>query len=94
MQTLKALGAPQGQIIRLIISEAIMLSAFGAIIGLLLGELGCFAIRQAFPNLPAYAPLWAVSTAIAVSLLAGFIFSLLPARKAARLDPVLALRGR
>ena len=91
---LKALGAPQRQIIRLILSEAIMLSAFGAIIGLLLGELGCFAIRQAFPDLPAYAPLWAVSTAIAVSLLAGLIFSLLPARKAARLDPVLALTGR
>ena len=91
---LKALGAPQGQIIHLILSEAVMLSALGAIIGLLLGELGCFAIRQAFPNLPAYAPLWAVSTAIAVSLLAGFIFSLLPARQAARLDPVLALRGK
>lgn len=91
---LKALGAPQSQIIRLILSEAIMLSAFGAMIGLLLGELGCFAIRQTFPDLPAYAPLWAVTTAITVSLLAGFVFSLLPARQAARLDPVLALRGK
>ena len=91
---LKALGAPQGQIIRLIISEAIMLSALGAIIGLLLGELGCFGIRQAFPDLPAYAPLWAVLTAITVSLFAGFIFSLLPAKQAARLDPVLALSGK
>lgn len=91
---LKALGAPQRQIIQLILSEAIMLSAFGAIIGLLLGELGCFAIRQAFPDLPAYAPLWAVLTAMAVSLLAGFVFSLLPARQAARLDPVLALTGK
>ena len=91
---LKALGAPQRQIIRLILSEAIMLSAFGAIIGLLLGELGCFAIRQAFPVLPAYAPLWAVLTALAVSLSAGFVFSLLPARQAARLDPVLALTGK
>ncbi len=91
---LKALGAPQRQIIRLILSEAIMLSAFGALIGLILGELGCFAIRQAFPDLPAYAPLWAIATAITVSLLAGFVFSLLPARQAARLDPVLALRGK
>ena len=91
---LKALGAPQRLIIRLILSEAIMLSAFGAFIGLLLGELGCLAIRQAFPDLPAYAPLWAVLTAIAVSLLAGFVFSLLPARQAARLDPVLALTGK
>ncbi|MFT6927352.1 MAG: putative ABC transport system permease protein [Psychromonas sp.] len=91
---LKALGAPQRQILRLILFEAIMLSTFGAAIGLLLGELGCFAIRYAFPDLPAYAPLWAVLTAVAVSLLAGFIFSLLPARQAARLDPVLALSGK
>ena len=91
---LKALGAPQRQIIRLIITEAIMLSAFGALIGLLLGQLGCYAIRQAFPDLPAYAPLWAVFTAITVSLFAGFIFSLLPAKQAARLDPVLALSGK
>jgi len=91
---LKALGATQSLIIRLIVSEAIMLSVFGAIIGLLLGELGCLAIRQAFPDLPAYAPLWAVLTAIVISLMAGFIFSLLPARQAARLDPVLALTGK
>ncbi|MCP3848785.1 MAG: FtsX-like permease family protein [Gammaproteobacteria bacterium] len=91
---LKALGATQSLIIRLILSEAIMLSAFGTIIGLLLGELGCLLIRQAFPDLPAYAPVWAVFTAIAISLMAGFIFSLLPARQAARLDPVLALTGK
>lgn len=91
---LKALGAPQKQILHLILFEAIMLSTLGAGIGLLLGELGCFAIRQAFPDLPAYAPLWAVSTAVAVSLLAGLVFSLLPARQAARLDPVLALTGK
>ena len=91
---LKALGAPQRQILHLILFEAIMLSTLGAGIGLLLGELGCFAIRQAFPDLPAYAPLWAVSTAVAVSLLAGLVFSLLPARQAARLDPVLALTGK
>lgn len=91
---LKALGAPSRQIIHLILFEAILLSTFGALLGLLLGELGCFALRLAFPALPAYAPLWAVSTAIAVSLLCGFIFSLLPARQAARLDPVLALAGK
>lgn len=91
---LKALGAPQRQIITLFLAEAMMLSAFGAIIGLLLGELGCFGIRQAFPQLPAYAPLWAIIAAMLVSLLAGLIFSLLPARQAARLDPVLALSGK
>lgn len=91
---LKALGAPQNQIIRLIICEALMLSALGALFGFLLGELGCMGLRLAFPDLPVYAPLWAVLTAIAISLLAGLVFSLLPARKAAQLDPVLALTGQ
>ncbi len=91
---LKALGAAPRQIIILILSEAILLSALGAAAGLLLGELGNFVIRYAFPNLPAYAPLWAIFTALAVALGAGLLFSLLPARHAARLDPVLALSGR
>jgi len=91
---LKALGAPQALIIRLILFEAILLSACGAIIGLILGQLGCLAIRQLLPQLPAYAPLWAILTAVSVSLFAGLIFSLLPARQAARLDPVLALTGK
>ncbi|ABM05384.1 ABC transporter permease protein [Psychromonas ingrahamii 37] len=91
---LKALGAPSRQIVYLILFEAIMLSIFGAVLGVLLGELGCFAIRLVFPALPAYSPLWAVLTAVAVSLLAGFIFSLLPAQQAARLNPVLALTGK
>ncbi len=91
---LKALGAAPRQIILLILSEAILLSALGAGIGLLLGELGNAALRVAFPSLPAYAPLWAIVTSLAVALGAGLLFSLLPARRAARLDPVLALSGR
>lgn len=72
---LKALGAPQRQTLHLILFEAIMLSTFGAILGVLLSELGCFVIRLAFPALLAYASLWAVSTVVAFSLLPGFIFS-------------------
>ncbi len=91
---LKALGASQSQIIQLILFEAIMLSALGAISGLILGELGCYSIRLLIPDLPAYAPLWAQLTSITVSLLVGLVFSILPARQAARLDPVLALTGK
>ena len=91
---LKALGATPRQIIILIISEAILLSALGAGIGLLLGELGNATLRYAFPSLPAYAPSWAIVSSLAVALCAGLLFSLLPARRAARLDPVLALSGR
>ncbi len=91
---LKALGAAPRQIIILILCEAILLSALGAGTGLLLGELGNAALRYAFPDLPAYAPLWAIITSLTVALGAGLLFSLLPARHAAQLDPVLALSGR
>lgn len=91
---LKALGASHRQIIALILTEAVMLSALGAATGLLLGQLGSFLIRHAFPILPAYAPAWAFVTALLVALITGLLFSLVPARRAARLDPVLALSRR
>ncbi len=88
---LKALGAAQRQIIILILIEALFLSALGATVGLIVGQLGSLLIRHAFPQFPAYAPLWAIAIAIFVALLTGLLFSLLPARRAAKLDPVLAL---
>jgi putative ABC transport system permease protein len=91
---LKALGASPRQIIVLIQAEALLLSLLGAAIGLLLGQLGSLLIRQAFPDLPAYAPHWAVATALLVALVTGVLFSLMPARRAARLDPVTALSRR
>jgi putative ABC transport system permease protein len=91
---LKALGASARQILLLFLAEALLLSALGGCCGLVLGELGCWLIRQAFPILPAYAPLWIVATVFGVALVTGLLFSLLPARRAARLDPVLALSKR
>jgi putative ABC transport system permease protein len=91
---LKALGASPRQIIMLILSEAFILSSLGAIVGFSLGQLGSWSIRYAFPDLPAYAPAWAVVIALAVAVITGLLFSLMPARRAARLDPVLALSGR
>ncbi|MDH3947375.1 MAG: FtsX-like permease family protein, partial [Gammaproteobacteria bacterium] len=88
---LKALGATQRQIVILILVEALLLSALGATAGLVVGQLGSMLIRHAFPLLPAYAPNWAIATAIFVALLTGLLFSLLPARRAAKLDPVMAL---
>jgi putative ABC transport system permease protein len=91
---LKALGAAPRQIVSLILTEAVMLSAIGASVGLLLGQLGSFFIRRAFPILPAYPPAWALFMALTVALITGFVFSLIPARRASRLDPVLALSKR
>jgi putative ABC transport system permease protein len=91
---LKALGADRRQILSIFLGEALLLSSLGAMTGLILGEVGALVLRQAFPELPAHAPLWAVGAALAVALGTGVVFSLLPARRAAALDPVAALSGR
>ena len=91
---LKAIGATPGQILVLILAEAAMLSSFGALLGLALGQAGALAIRLALPTVPAYAPLWAVVVVLTVAIVTGLLFSLLPARNAAVLDPVLALSRR
>ncbi|MDH5601978.1 MAG: ABC transporter permease [Gammaproteobacteria bacterium] len=91
---LKSLGASSKAILNLILIEAMLLSALGAFAGLILGQLGCWGIRSAFSQLPAYAPAWAILASILVALITGTLFSLLPAKKAARLDPVIALSKR
>jgi putative ABC transport system permease protein len=91
---LKALGAPAKQIRYLFFTEAILLSAIGSVVGLLLGEMGVLVIGKIYPSLPVGAPWWAVLAAIGTSLGTGISFSVWPARRAARLDAVTALAGR
>lgn len=91
---LKALGAPAAQIRRLFFAEAVLLSAIGSAVGLLLGELGVLAIGSLYPALPIIAPWWAVLAALTTALATGIAFSVWPARRAAKLDPVRALAGR
>jgi len=88
---LKALGASRKAILRLILIEAILLSASGAVVGILFGHVGSWGIRLALPELQAYPPLWSALTSVFIALFTGILFSILPARKAARMDPVLAL---
>jgi putative ABC transport system permease protein len=91
---LKALGATGGQILRLFLSESAMLSLIGAGCGLILAFIGTWALGRVFPGFPMRVPLWALGAAAAVSLLTGILFGVLPARRAARLDPVQALSRR
>ncbi len=91
---LKALGATGGQIRLVFLTEAAMLSLTGAVVGYALGQLGAALIRQLYPTFPAYAPDWAVLAGLGTALVTGILFGVLPARRAARLDPVQALSGR
>ncbi|MBY0575702.1 MAG: ABC transporter permease [Gallionellaceae bacterium] len=88
---LKALGAPAAQIKNLFFAEAILLSGVGSVAGLALGEIGVRMIGQIYPSLPVAAPWWAVLAALGTSFGTGILFSVWPARRAARLDPVMAL---
>jgi putative ABC transport system permease protein len=88
---LKALGAQPVEILRLFLVEAAMLSLAGGLAGLAAGHLGAAGIRRLYPALPAVPPGWAVAAALGVALATGLLFGVLPARRAARLDPVTAL---
>jgi putative ABC transport system permease protein len=88
---LKALGAPARTIRLAFLTEAAMLSSVGALVGYLLGQAGAFVLRQLFPVFPAYPPDWAVIAGLSTALGTGLLFGVMPARRAAQLDPVQAL---
>ncbi len=90
---LKALGASRQKILVLILTEAMQLSLLGVFFGFILGLGGSWGIRSALPELQAYPPLWAILASFGVAMLTGLLFSLLPATKASKLDPVRALQG-
>jgi putative ABC transport system permease protein len=88
---LKALGARAAEIRILFLGEAVLLSLLGAAMGLAIGYGGSALLRAVYPALPAYPPLWSVAAGIATALVTAILFTLLPANRAARLDPILAL---
>ena len=88
---LKALGADTAAIRNAFLVEASLLSATGAAVGFVLGQAGAFGLRAALPALPAYPPDWAVAAALLTALTTGLLFGVMPARRAAQLDPVEAL---
>jgi putative ABC transport system permease protein len=87
----KALGATQWTILWQFLVEAVTLTGIGATIGLMLGGLLTVIIKWRTP-VPAEMPAGAVIAALAVSAITGIVFGIVPAFRAARLDPVAALR--
>jgi putative ABC transport system permease protein len=91
---LKAVGARNRQILALFLTEAACLSLLGASVGIALGGGGIWLMKLLFPVLDFAAPPWASASAVAVAIASGVLFGILPARRAAALDPVNALMRR
>lgn len=91
---LRALGTTRGQILGVFVVESMLLAGLGGLAGILIG-LGLVQLLVfLYPAVPASAPDWAIAAAVTVSLVLGGIFGVMPARRAARLDPMVALAGK
>jgi putative ABC transport system permease protein len=87
----KALGARRRDIVWQILTESVTLSTFGGVLGTFLGFLLAIAISKLSP-LPASVQVWSVAAGIGVTAVVGLFFGLYPAMRAAKLDPIEALR--
>jgi putative ABC transport system permease protein len=87
----KAVGATRANILSQFLIEAVVLTGIGGLAGLAVGELMAVIINKYSP-LPAHVPLWAIGVGVGISAAVGIVFGLWPAWKAARLDPIEALR--
>ncbi|GGS62684.1 ABC transporter permease [Planobispora rosea] len=88
----KALGARQRDVLAQFLIEAVLLTTIGGVIGILLGVGGALLIAALSP-VPAAVTWWSVALAFGVSAAVGVFFGVAPARRAGRLDPVVALRA-
>jgi putative ABC transport system permease protein len=88
---LKAIGAKQKDILVQFLAESVVMTLIGGIAGIALGISGAFAVSLAF-KIPFVVSIPAIIIAVGVSTLVGIVFGLYPARRAARLSPIDALR--
>ncbi|MCO6411582.1 MAG: ABC transporter permease [Thiogranum sp.] len=90
---LRAIGARRGQVLGLFLGEAVVLAAAGGLAGLILGVGTAQLLHLLLPALPVHTPWLFVFVAEAVAVVIGLAAGVLPARRAAGLDPVEALRA-
>ncbi len=88
----KALGATKWTILWQFLVEAVTLTGIGASVGLVLGILVAIGVRTTWPSIPASTSWGSVAAALGISAVTGVIFGMLPAVRAAKMDPVVALR--
>lgn len=87
----KAVGATRGEILWQFLVEAATVTLLGGILGMIAGG-GIAGLVAALTPIPAKVPLWAIFAALGMATFAGILFGLWPAWRAARMDPVVALR--
>ena len=88
----KALGATRWTILWQFLVEAVTLTGIGAAVGLVLGILVAIGVRTTWPSIPASTSWGSVAAALGISAVTGVVFGMLPAVRAAKMDPVVALR--
>jgi putative ABC transport system permease protein len=89
----KAVGARQRDVLLQFLLEAVLLTTIGGVLGILLGVGGSLGLSAAIEQLPAVITWWSPALAFGVSAAVGVFFGVVPARRAGRLDPVVALRS-
>jgi len=87
----KALGARRSDIMSQILTESVVLSVFGGVVGTIIGASIALTISAVTP-IPASVEPWSVALGIGITAAVGLFFGLYPAMRAARLDPIEALR--